>query len=232
MSQKVDRSLLSRFLAECVGTFCLVLFGPGAAIVFANGGVVGYVITALVFGGVVAGVGTLFGPISGAHINPAMTLAAALRREISWLEALWYVGTQIVGATVAFVVLGLAMPGSSRAGATQLAEGVHPIGGMMLESALTGTLILAVILAPARWKPTAAGVAVCLGALVGGAATGASMNPARTLGPFLAGAGGGEHLWVYLVGPLLGAVTAVLLAKVFAPEAKRAETEVSALPRS
>lgn len=215
MSQKIDRSLLSRFLAEFVGTFCLVLFGPGAAIVFSNGGVAGYVMIALVFGGVVAGVCTLIGPISGGHINPAVTLAAALRREISWLEALWYVGTQIVGATVAAVVLGLAMPGSWRAGATQLAEGVHPIGGMMLESALTGTLILAVILAPARWKSIAAGLAVCLGALVGGAATGASMNPARTLGPFLAGAGGGDHVWVYLVGPLLGAVVGVLIAKMW-----------------
>lgn len=221
MSQKIDGSLLSRFLAECVGTFCLVLFGPGAAIVFADGGVAGYVVTALVFGGVVAGVCTLIGPISGGHINPAMTLAAGLRREISWLEALWYAAMQIVGAAIGFGVLDFAMP-DSRAGGTRLANGVSPAGGAILEMAMTVTLVLAVILAPSRWRPVAAGIAVCMGALLGGAATGASMNPARTLGPFLAGAGRDQHLWVYMAGPLLGAVVAVLIARVW----ERGETRM------
>ncbi len=213
MSQKIDRSLLSRFLAEFVGTFCLALFGPGAVIVFSNGGVAGYVMIALVFGGVVAGVCTLIGPISGGHINPAMTLAAALRREIAWLEALWYVVMQAMGAAAGFAVLAISMPGGSWDGEARLGQGVGPMGGMILEMALTATLILTVIMAPARWKPMAAGVVVCLGALVGGAATGASMNPARSLPTLFSGRGG--DVLVYLAGPLLGAVVGVLIAKMW-----------------
>lgn len=215
MAQELNRTLFSRFLAECVGTFFLVLFGPGAAIVFADAGVLGHVMIAVVFGVVVAGVCTLIGPISGGHINPAMTLAAALHREIAWLEALWYVGMQMVGAVLAGFVLKVAFAGNMSAAQTRLANGVSEPAGMVLEMCMTAAMILAVIQAPGKWKPWAAGLVVCLDALVGGPVTGASMNPARTLGPNIASDGIGSPPLVHMAGPLLGAVVAVLIAKVW-----------------
>jgi aquaporin Z len=100
---------------------------------------------------------------------------------------------------------------------TRLDEGVSLTGGLLLELSMTMALILAVILASGKWKPWAAGLVVFLDALVGGPVTGASMNPARTLGPWLVSGSGSKDLWVYIAGPLLGAVVAVLIAQVLRP---------------
>lgn len=215
MPQELNRTLFSRFLAECVGTFFLVLFGPGAAIVFVGNTKFEHVMISLVFGGVVAGACSLLGPISGGHINPAATLAARLRGEVTNLESVLYVIAQLLGGVLAALLLKLIFPmdWQLKHVQTRLDAGVPLTGGVLLELSMTAALLLAVILAPGKWKPATAGLVVFLDALVGGPVTGASMNPARSLGPFFA-SGFVAEWWIYVAGPLLGAVVAVLIAKV------------------
>lgn len=218
MAEGAKGSLLPRLLAECVGTFALVLFGPGAAIIFVGNTKFEHVMIALVFGGVVAGVCALLGPISGGHINPAATLAMRLRREITNLEGVLYVIAQVLGGVLAALLLKMIFPldWQLKHVQTRLDTGVSLTGGLLLELSMTMALILAVILAPLRWKPVAAGLVVFLDALVGGPVTGASMNPARSLGPFIA-SGFSSEWWIYIAGPLLGAAMAVLIAMVLRP---------------
>lgn len=218
MAQEEWAPLRAKVLAECVGTFALVLFGPGAAIVFAGNTKFEHVMIALVFGGVVAGACALLGPISGGHINPAATLAMRLRGEITNLESSLYIIAQVLGGVMAALLLKMIFPLDWQLTHvhTRLDAGVSLTGGLLLELCMTTALILAVILTPGKWKPAAAGLVVFLDALVGGPVTGASMNPARSLGPFIA-SGFAPEWWIYVAGPLLGAVLAVLIARVLQP---------------
>jgi aquaporin Z len=212
MIQMMAHTLTARLTAELIGTCVLVVVGPGAAMVFRDAGALGHVATSLAFGGAVAGVCALIGPISGGHINPAMTLARRWRGEISSEHAAMYVLAQLVGASAAGVMLLMAMPGRMDAAQTMLAPGVGVWSGVVCEMMLTLVMVVTGLLVKGKWGPVAVGVVVFVDALVGGPMTGASMNPARTFGPAVA-FGGGIELWVYVAGPLLGASLAVPLAK-------------------
>lgn len=203
---------LSRaLLAEGLGTFALVFFGPGAAVVQAQTGALGHLGVAAVFGLTVAAVIATLAPISGAHINPAATFALTLagRFPIGWV--LPYIAAQLLGAAgAAFVLLALfGLKGS--VGATVPAGSVAQ--AFVLETMLTFFLLLAALGSGLPWV---VGGVVALEAAMGGPITGASMNPARSFGPALASGIWTTH-WLYWLAPLLGAALAVAVDLLLNP---------------
>lgn len=204
---------LSRALAaEGLGTFALVFFGPGAAVVQAQTGALGHLGVAAVFGLTVMAVIAALAPISGAHINPAATFALTLAGKFPRNRVLPYIAAQLVGAGVAGFVL-LALFGlKGDLGATVPAGSVGQ--AFVLETILTFFLLLVALRSGLPW--TVGGV-VALEAAMGGPITGASMNPARSFGPALASGIWTAH-WVYWAAPLLGAALAVLASHLLSPE--------------
>lgn len=197
--------------AELLGTFGLVFFGPGAAVVNAQTGALGQTGVALVFGLTVAVVIAALAPISGAHINPAATFALTLAGKFPRASALPYVAAQLTGACLAaFLLLALfGMEGD--VGATLPSGSVAQ--AFVLETVLTFFLLLVALRSGLPW---AVGGVVALEAAVGGPVTGASMNPARSFGPALASGLWTAH-WLYWLAPLLGAVLAVAADALLAP---------------
>jgi MIP family channel proteins len=202
-----------RLLAEMVGTFMLVVIGPGAAAVnLHTQGAVSHVGVALSFAFVIlAGVYAL-GHISGAHFNPAVTVGFWLSRRFPARDVAPYAIAQLSGATIGALLLRVLLGADARAAATVPAVPIS--SAFVLETVLTFFLML-VIMAVAtdhRVASPAAGLAVGLtvgfDALMGGQLTGASMNPARTFGPAVASGIWTAH-WVYWLAPLLGAGLAV-----------------------
>ena len=204
-----------RLAAEALGTFMLVFIGPGAVAVNAWApGSVSNVGIALAFGFVILAAVYALGHISGAHFNPAVTTGFWLSGRFPAEDVGPYIGAQLVGATVAALLLRLFLGDAVRAAATLPALGVWRACGV--EAVLTFLLMLVVmaVATDARVASPAAGLAVGLtiafDALMGGPLTGASMNPARSLGPALV-TGVWRAQWIYVVGPLAGAAAAVHL---------------------
>lgn len=197
--------------AELLGTFALVFFGPGAAVVQAQTGALGHLGVALVFGLTVTAVIAALAPISGAHINPAATFALTLAGQFPRSRVLPYVLAQLAGATLAAFVL-LALFGmKGNLGVTLPAGSVTQ--AFFLELVLTFFLLLVALRSGLPW---AVGGVVALEAAMGGPVTGASMNPARSFGPALASGIWTAH-WLYWAAPLLGAALAVAVNHVLAP---------------
>jgi len=222
--------LARRLAAEVVGTALLVLFGAGSVIatLTVDKGQLTYSglgFISLAFGIVVAAVVYAFGPVSGAHINPAVTIALAVSRRFPWVEVVPYVIAQLVGGFIGGLLI-VATFGTHAVdlgmGATNLASGVPYWQGIVAEA--LGTFVLLFVImglavdrrAPLGWAGFMIGLAVTLEILLIGPQTGGSVNPARTFGPYLTlTTFGGETHWsefgVYIVGPLVGAIVAVLL---------------------
>jgi MIP family channel proteins len=195
-----------RLLAEFVGTFFLVLLGPGAVMVEAlRPGSVGAVGIALTFAFAVSTVVFALGPVSGAHINPAVTIALWSLRRIPATQGIGYIGAQLAGAVTASVLARVALGAVASGGATL--PRVSTPAAFALE-ALMSLLVILVVLATDR-EGARAGNAVIIGmavgvcALFGGPLTGASMNPARSFGPALVNGAWSAH-WVYWVAPVVG----------------------------
>jgi MIP family channel proteins len=199
------------WLAELIGTAALVFVGGGAAA--AGAGLVG---VALAHGLILAGLAYAYGAISGAHVNPAVTFAVALRGRLKWQDAVIYWVAQFAGAVVGAGALFLAFGGaSSGLGATLPAAGVTPLQAIIVEALLTFLLANAVLHTAERKSGTpfaglAIGLTLAAAILMGGSLTGASLNPARTFGPALF-TGHLDVLWIYLVGPAAGAGLAALV---------------------
>ncbi|MEW5989423.1 MAG: aquaporin [Chloroflexota bacterium] len=199
-------------VAEFIGTFALVFIGAGAGAL----GVGGLVGVALAHGLVLAIFAYAYGHISGTHVNPAVTVGLWVAKQIDAMTAAAYIVTQLVAGIVAGLVLSFVLGGSdSGLGATVLAAGVTPVQGLVLEAILTFFLVNTILNAAVSGKAgNAAGGAIgltlafCI--LMGGPLTGASLNPARTLGPAVA-AGNFSDIWLYFVGPVLGGALAALL---------------------
>jgi aquaporin NIP len=200
---------LRAHVAEFVGTFALVLFGCGA---IADG--LDPTAVALSFGLAVAVMIYAVGHVSGAHFNPAVSVAFALGRHFPWPRVVTYAVAQVAGAIAAAVVLRISFGQSVAIGVTTPAGG--DLQAVAWEAILTFFLVLVItaVATDTRAVGEAAALAiggtVALGALVGGPISGASMNPARSIGPALV-AGDVSHLAVYLVGPLVGASAGALL---------------------
>lgn len=207
---------MKKLLAELLGTFTLVFAGTGAVVInTASQGAITHAGIALVFGLVVLAMIHTFGDVSGAHLNPAVTLAFAAAGRFAWRETPGYVAAQAVGALAASSLLHFLFPlDSTFLGATLPAGG--GMQSFILEVVLTGILMLTILSVStgAKEKGITAGISIggviALEALFAGPVSGASMNPFRSLAPALV-SGHLDHLWIYLLAPLLGALLAVPL---------------------
>jgi len=217
-------------VAEFIGTFALILIGAGAAALWI-GGLVG---VALAHGLVIVAFAYAYGHISGTHLNPAVTLGVWLAGKIAPGRALAYMAVQLAGGIAGALALCWLLGGDATGlGATRLAQGlvvgavtinVTPAAGVVLEAILTFFLVNTVMNAGISGKATpldglAVGFTLVFAILMGGPLTGASLNPARSLGPAIA-TGDFTDLWVYFVGPALGAALAAFLYRGLLAEEK------------
>ncbi len=207
-----------RLAAEAIGTFALVFAGTGAIVVDgASGGAVTHVGIALTFGLVVMALIQAFGDVSGAHLNPAVTLAFVVAKRFPVRELAGYVAAQCTGAIAASLVLRGLFPHDVTLGATL------PVGSLWqslaLETVLTWFLMLIILSVSdgARERGVMASLAiggvVALEALFAGPISGASMNPARSLAPAIV-SGEMRGLWIYFVAPVAGALLAVATCRL------------------
>src|SRR6185295_16730014 len=219
----MSNSLSKALVAEFIGTFALIFIGAGAG-ALGIGGLVG---VALAHGMVIVGFAYAYGHISGTHINPAVTLGVWVAGKLDAARALSYIVFQLIGGVLGALALRYVLGGAETGlGVTKLASGlqvggatitVDPVVGLVLEAILTFFLVNSVLNAAVSGKePVSAGLAIgltltfCI--LMGGPLTGASLNPARSLGPAVA-ANSFANLWVYFVGPAIGGAAAGLLYK-------------------
>lgn len=216
---------MKRYAAEFIGTFALVFAGTGAIVVDGvSHGAISHVGVALTFGLVVLAMIYAVGDISGAHLNPAVTVGFCAARRMPWGDALPYIASQCGGAFAASGLLRLLfaqMPGGL--GATLPSGTVAQ--SFVMEWVLTLILMFVILRVStgAEEKGITAGIAVgaviTLEALFGGPISGASMNPARSLAPAVV-SGQTSSLWIYLSAPLLGALCAVPLCRCVCVEAR------------
>ena len=225
MIRAVDASLplARRAGAEGLAAFALVFAGCGA--VAANAryhAALGSVGVSLAFGLVIMVMVYATGHLSGAHINPAVTIAFTLARHFPAREALAYIGAQILGASAAAFLL-LAVWPSKPGNLGVTTPTVSVVSALVYEAVLSAFLMFVIVAVATDTRAVGSAAAVAIGgviavdALIGGPVTGASMNPARSLGPALA-TGEWHDYWIYVVGPVLGAA-----AGAFAYAAVRGE---------
>ena len=204
---------MRRYLAEAIGTFALVFCGTGAIVINdVTNGAVSHVGIAITFGLIVMAMIYTFGSISGAHINPAVTIAFSLTDRFDKKDLLPYLVAQLLGAFLASGVLRYLFQTHENLGAT------FPYGDwgqtFILEVILTYFLMLVIIFVSQNKAVThltgiAVGATVLLEAMFAGPITGASMNPARSIAPALV-SGNVLELWIYILAPIIGAVLASL----------------------
>jgi aquaporin Z len=206
---------MKKLLAEFLGTFALVFAGTGAIVIdSASGGAIGHAGIALTFGLVVLAMIHTFGDVSGAHLNPAVTIGFAAARRFPLREVPGYLGAQAGGAFAASGLLRALFPADATLGATLPAGAAAQ--SFVLEAVLAAILMLTIlsVATGASEKGITAGIAIgaviALEAMFAGPISGASMNPARSLAPAVL-SGKTESLWIYLSAPVLGALAAVPL---------------------
>ena len=219
MSEKWHEQVVAEFL----GTFALVFIGAGAVVMSGTAGS-GLVGVALAHGVVLAVMVSVLAHISGAHFNPAVTVAVWVVRKIDTVRALLYIVTQLVAGIMAALALRWVLPeglwnpdgaGASLGNTTvNFSLGMTETRGVVLEAFLTFFLVIAIFGTAvddrgpfAKTAGLTIGLVLVFDILMGGPLTGASMNPARTLGPAVA-TGDFSDLWVYLAGPIGGGVIA------------------------
>jgi MIP family channel proteins len=224
---QVDAShLVGAAIAELVGTFILVFGGTAVAVaaILARptaGPAYDSLAVALAFGLALAAVVAAVGHVSGAHVNPAVTLGMAAAGKFPWNYAPIYIGAQLVGAVLAALATWLTFGGAGARSEANLAgtypaQGVGDLQAFVVEILITFILVFVVMAvatderAPAAIAPIAVGFALAVGVFVAGPVTGGSVNPARSLGPMLV-AGDLTSVWLYVLGPIIGGVLGALL---------------------
>lgn len=215
MDEVVKTSLGHRAAAEAFAAFALVFAGCGAIVTAAEyDGSLSTAAIAAVFGLVIMAMIYATGHLSGAHINPAVTLAFTLTRHFPARDAVAYVGAQLAGALLgAFALLAVWPEKPAALGATVPSIGVG--GALVYEVILTAFLMFVIMAVATDTRAVGAAAAIAIGgtvaldAMFGGPVTGASMNPARSFGPALA-AGEWTDFWIYIVGPVIGAAVGAL----------------------
>lgn len=206
---------MKKYIAELTGTFALVFCGTGAIIIDQEtNGQVGHIGVAITFGLIVTAMIYAFGDKSGAHFNPAVTIAFSLANLFPKKQILPYIVSQIIGAFIASAILKLLFPTNLNSGATMPAG--SNLQSFVLEIILTFILMLTILFTSQGSKETgtmaglAIGGVVLLEAMFAGPVSGASMNPARSLSPALV-SGNVATLWIYLTAPVSGAVLATVV---------------------
>lgn len=212
---------MKKYLAEAIGTFALVFCGTGAIIIDQEtGGGVGHIGVAITFGLIVSAMIYSLGEISGAHLNPAVTIAFHLAKRFPAREIAPYISSQIAGALFASALLWFLFPENESLGATQPSNTASQ--SFVLEWILTFILMLVIIQVSTGSKEqgmfagVAVGSVVLLEAMFAGPITGASMNPARSIAPALM-SGHLENLWIYLWAPVGGAASAIGVWMILKP---------------
>jgi aquaporin Z len=209
-----------RLFSELLGTFFLVLVGAGAAVVNAKtGGTISRAAAVTAPGLMVMAIILFMGAVSGAHLNPAVTLAFWLRGDFPSRRVPGYVIVQLVAATLACLFLWAVLGKVGMLGATEPGRGIHAWQAMLVEAALTVGLVSTITGTASRAQNVGALSAVAVGGYIilaglwSSPISGASMNPARSFGPDLAN-GDFANYWVYVVGPIVGTFIAVGFAFV------------------
>jgi len=251
MAAQRDPSIIQRSLAEVLGTFLLVFIGAGAgtslgAAFHKENDAAGLILVALAHGLALLVAVYAIGKISGAHVNPAVSIALASVGKLKWVDALYYIVSQLIGATLGalsvLVVFGRDQALAAGVGATTFnplttnaiqAAAIEAFGAFILVLAIVSTA--ADKRSPAGWAGLVIGLALAAAIMVAGTATGASVNPSRTFGPDLVLSifgkdGHWNQYWVYIVGPIVGGVAAAWLYRFIArpDQAERAERPAAA----
>ena len=207
-----------RLFSELLGTFMLVLVAAGGGILHGKGEI--SLAAAVVAPGLMVLAIILFmGAVSGAHLNPAVSLAFAVRGDFPWKRVPGYIITQLVGATLACLFLLAVFGNIQHLGATLPGPGYHDWQAFLMEIALTAVLV-SVILGTASAAQNVGAIGalgvggyIALAGLWSAPVSGTSMNPARSFGPALV-SGDWSAYWVYVAGPLIGAAIAVGCATI------------------
>ena len=204
---------MRNYVAEFIGTFALVFCGTGAIIIDQQfGGTVTHTGVSITFGLIVMSMIYTFGDISGAHLNPAVSIAFAIKRDFPISQLPGYIAAQLTGALTASTILKLMFVNSRYLGATMPAG--TDLQSFVLETIMSFFLMLVIINVAKEGKEKglfaglAIGAMVGLEAMFGGPVSGASMNPARSIAPALI-SGHLEYLWLYIAAPVTGMAAAV-----------------------
>ncbi|CAA9430259.1 MAG: Aquaporin Z [uncultured Rubrobacteraceae bacterium] len=232
-SQIDSSNIIGSAVAELVGTFILIFTGCAVAVAallqVSTAGPLFYdsLAVALAFGLALTIVVAAIGHVSGAHVNPAVTLGLAATNKFPWQYVPIYVGAQLAGAILGAIAVWITYGEAGReiasVAATFPVDGVGDIRAFLVEVLVTFILVFVVISvatddrAPAGVAPLAVGFALACGVLIAGPVTGGSLNPARTLGPMIV-AGRFDAVWVYILAPIVGAVLAALVYDRFASQ--------------
>jgi len=222
----MSNRIAPKLLAEFIGTFAFVFIGAGAAAVVGDGvGLPGIAAIAVAHGLTIMVFAFAYGPISGGHMNPAVTVGVFAAGAMGVGEAIGYIASQLIGGVAGALFLstvlggaatGLGMPALAHSlslGATSLT--ITPAAGFMIEAVLAFFLVTVVLSTAVAGRagnlaPLAIGMTLTLNIIMGGALTGAAFNPARALGPMVA-TGNFTDAWLYLTAPIVGAIIAAVL---------------------
>jgi aquaporin Z len=219
---------MKKYVAELIGTFALVFIGCGSAVI--AGSHIGFAGIAFAFGLTVLAMVYAIGPISGCHINPAITVGMLTAGKISAKDTVGYIVAQCIGAIIAAAVLLIIASGKAgyaiaTNGLGQNGYGIHSPDQYSLLACFVAEFVLTFLFlmvifgsthksAPPGFAGLAIGFSLVLIHLVGIPITGTSVNPARSLGPaVLVGAGALSQLWLFIIAPILGAIVAALIWK-------------------
>ncbi|MER8444697.1 aquaporin [Mesorhizobium sp. M1066] len=215
-----------KLLAEFIGTFSFVFIGAGAAAVVGSGvGLPGIAAIAFAHGLAIMAFAFAYGPVSGGHFNPAVTVGVLLAGAMRTGEAVGYIVSQLVGGIIGALLLRAVLGGASTGlgtpslahdlalGATTLT--VTPWAGFVIEAVLAFFLVTVVLATAVAGRagnlaPLAIGMTLTLNIIMGGALTGAPFNPARALGPMVA-TGNFNDAWLYMIAPIVGAIIAAIV---------------------
>ncbi len=218
---------MKKYLAEMVGTMTLVLMGCGSAVFNGGCGTTAQVLTvAIAFGLAVVAMAYTIGGVSGCHINPAITLGCLLTKRISGKDAAMYMIFQVIGAFIGsaliyLVVSNVDMAYATTTGSNSCGAGVSECGGLIAEIIFTAIFVLVVLgttdaeKGAGQFAGLAIGLSLILVHIVCIPLTGTSVNPARSIAPAVFDGGVAlSQLWIFIVGPFIGAVIAALIWKM------------------
>lgn len=209
---------LKSYICEFTGTLLLTFFGCAAACTVGTNVDGGYFMTALTFGLILTVLCYVIGPVSGCHVNPAVTVAMFINKKIDLKNSLLYIFSQVLGGIAGGLLLSLIFKPEYGLGANA-ASSKGIIISLVMECILTFTFVLAVFAAASKKENSSIsgiiiGTALTMVHIIGIGFTGTSVNPARSIGPAIfAGADYISDLWIFILAPVAGAVLAALLWK-------------------
>ncbi|MFS4481794.1 MIP/aquaporin family protein [Hyunsoonleella sp. 2307UL5-6] len=211
---------MKQYISEFLGTFAMIFCGCGAMTINEiTSGSISHVGVAATWGLIVMAMIYAFGEISGAHFNPAVTIGFAFAKKFDWNKVPKYILAQAIGATLAIFLLWFLFPESQFLGETTPAEGFPAYKAAILEFLLTFFLMVVIINVSTGSKEIGTMAAIAVGGIIlleamfAGPITKASMNPIRSIAPALF-TGNFQYLWLYIIAPILGAITAVSSCKL------------------